>query len=281
METGRFIGALPPGERGEAALVGVPFDGTSSHRPGSRFGPKAIREGSMSLETFGPYYDRDLENMDIVDMGDLEVDQDSVERMIEQVYTVVGDILDKNMKPIILGGEHTVTIGVVKRMVEKYPDLVILQLDAHAHSREEYLGDKVSHATVMSRIVELISLERLYRLGVRAGSKEAFIKHGIDLPLGFEGSAREVEAVMKSMPGDVPLYVTLDLDVFDPSLVPGVGNPAPMGMTYREFMQLVRKLAWRNLVGFDVVELAPQYDHTGVSAVVAATAVRDLMMCLM
>jgi len=281
MKTGRFLEAKPPSERGEVALVGVPFDGTSSYRPGARFGPNAIRDGSLSLETYNTYLDRDLENMDYVDLGDIEIEAEAVDRMIEQVSDTVGKIHDQDMRPILLGGEHTISIGAVLKVAERYPDLVVLQLDAHADYRDEYKGEKIAHATVMRRVVDLIPPDRLYRLGVRAGAKAEFIDTGIKTPLGFEGGAREVEGVLRSIPRDAPLYVTLDLDVFDPSLVPGVGSPEPMGLTYREFIQLIRGLVWHKLVGFDVVELAPQYDPTGVSAVVAASAVRDLMMCMM
>jgi agmatinase len=185
------------------------------------------------------------------------------------------------MRPILLGGEHTITIGALLKMVEKYPDLVVLQLDAHTDYREEYLGESISHATTMRRVADFISPDRLFRLGVRAGTRDEFVKSGIELPLGHEGGVLDVERVLKSIPKQAPLYVTLDLDVFDPSLMPGVGNPEPNGLTYREFIHLIRGLVWHKLVGFDVVELAPQYDPSGESAIVAASAVRDLMLCMM
>jgi len=275
------LGARPAQERGEAALVGVPFDGTASYRPGSRFGPMAIREGSHSLETFGPYLDRDLTNMDYIDLGDLDVAPGSVERMIEGVAEVVAEIHDREMRPILLGGEHTISIGAVMKMVEYYPDLVVLQLDAHADYRDEYLGESISHATTMRRVTDFISPDRLYRLGVRSGTRDEFIKTGIELPLDHEGGVLDVDRLLKSIPRNAPLYMTLDLDVFDPSLMSGVGNPEPNGLTYREFIHLVHGLIWHKLVGFDVVELAPQYDPSGESAIVAATAVRDLMLCMM
>ncbi len=281
MDTGLFLGAKPAQERGEAALVGVPFDGTSSFRPGSRFGPRAIREGSHSLETFGPYLDRDLTSMDYVDLGDLEVAPGAVERMIESVADAVAEIHDRDMRPILLGGEHTIAIGAIMKMVERYPNLVVLQLDAHADFKDEYLGESISHATTMRRVVDFISPDRLYRLGMRSGTRDEFVKTGIELPLGHEGGVLDVEKLLKSIPRDAPLYVTLDLDVFDPSLMPGVGNPEPNGLTYREFIHLIHGLVWHKLVGFDVVELTPQYDPSGESAIVAATAVRDLMLCMM
>ena len=280
MQTGLFIGAKPGEARGEAALLGVPFDSTASYRPGARFGPSAIRQGSQSLETFGPYLDRDLTSMDYVDLGDLEVPQGNTERVIKMVSDAVAEIHKRDMRPVILGGEHTITIGALMKMVERYPDLVVLQLDAHADYREEYLGESINHATTMRRVADFINPERLFRLGVRAGTRDEFVNTGIELPLGHEGGVLDVDRVLKSIPKQAPLYVTLDLDVFDPSLMPGVGNPEPNGLTYREFIHLVHGLVWHKLVGFDVVELAPQYDPSGDSAIVAASAVRDLMLCM-
>jgi len=281
MQTGLFLGAKPGNGRGEAAIFGVPFDGTTTYRPGARFGPAAIRAGSQSLETFGPYLDRDLTNMDYVDLGDLEVPQGSAERVIDMIAEAVAAIHERDMRPIILGGEHTITIGALLKMVEKYPDLVVLQLDAHTDYREEYLGESLNHATTMRRVADFMAPDRLFRLGVRAGTRDEFVKSGIELPLGHEGGVLDIERVLKSIPKQAPLYVTLDLDVFDPSLMPGVGNPEPNGLTYREFIHLIRGLVWHKLVGFDVVELAPQYDTSGESAIVAASAVRDLMLCMM
>jgi len=281
MHNDRYMGALAAGERGEAALVGIPFDGTSSFRPGARFGPNAIREGSHSLEKFGPFCDRDLSNMDYIDLGDLELEPDSVESMTDKVYTVVGEILDKDMRPVILGGEHIVSVGAIKRMVQNYPDLVVLQLDAHFDLKDEYSDDVISHTSVIQQIVDLITSERLYRISVHAVSREESINAGIKMSLGFNGGLHDIERVLELIPKDKPLYVSLDMDVFDPSLVPSVSNPGPIGLTYREFVQLVRGLAYWKLVGFDIVELTPQYDQTGVSSVVAASVVRDLMMCMM
>ncbi|MDP8240125.1 MAG: agmatinase [Candidatus Hatepunaea meridiana] len=281
MHNDRYMGALAAGERGEAALVGVPFYVTTSLSPGARFGPNAIRKGSHNLEKFGPFNDRDLRNMDYIDLGDLELEPDSVGSMTDKVYAVVGEILDKDMRPVILGGEHIVSVGAIKRMVQNYPDLVVLQLDAHFDLKCEYSDDAINHTSVIQQIVDLITSERLYRISVHAVSREESIKAGIKMPLGFNGSLNDIERVLESIPKDKPVYVSLDMDVFDPSLVPSGSNPGPVGLTYREFVQLVRGLAYWKLVGFDIVELTPQYDQTGVSSVVAASVVRDLMMCMM
>jgi len=277
----RFLGSLPEGQPCEAVIFGVPFDGTASFRAGARFGPGAIRAASHSLETYSPFIDRDLDGMQYADWGDLEVPPGSASRTVEITKAKVQDILKAGAKPFLLGGEHTVTLGAVQAAFEQYPNLAVLQLDAHTDLREEFLGETMSHATVMRRIMEFVPAERIYRYGVRAGTREELVGSGLELPLGLERGLRDIEKAVGCIPFDVPLYVTIDLDVFDPSLMPGVGNPEPVGTTYREFIQIARMLARRNLVGCDVVELAPHYDTTGVSAVVAASVVREMLICLM
>ncbi len=281
MSTNTFLGAASGDASSEAVLLGVPFDGTASFRAGARFGPSAIREGSHSLETYSPFLDRDLANRDYVDWGDLEVAPGRADLMIEKVTAKVRGITDAGMKPVILGGEHTCTIGVIQALVEKHPKMAVFQVDAHADFREEFMGERLSHATIMRRAVEFIPQERIYRIGIRSGTREELIEAGVTLPIGIDCRLRDIDELFKTIPEDAELYVTLDMDVFDPSLVPGVGNPEPDGLTWREFIQLMRAVSYRNIIGCDIMELAPHYDPTGVSAVVAASVVRELMLCMM
>lgn len=276
----RYLGALGEGARGDVILLGVPFDGTASYRAGARFGPGAIRAGSHSLETFSPFLDRDLDGLQYVDWGDLDVPPGSASRTVEMVADRLRDIYKAGAEPLLIGGEHTITLGAVQAALQVYPNLSVLQLDAHTDLRDEYLGERLSHATVMRRVMELIPPQRIYRFGVRAGTREEIVGAGINIPLGIEGGQRDVERAVGKIPEDVPLYVTIDLDAFDPSLVPGVGNPEPLGLTYREFIQVARVLSRRMVVGCDIVELAPHYDQTGVSAIVAASVVREMILCL-
>jgi len=268
------------GVRSEIVLLGVPFDGTASFRAGARFGPGAIRAASHSLETFSPFIDRDLEGIEYSDWGEIEVPPGSAVRTVEIVKSRVEEIYKSGAEPCILGGEHTISLGAIQAAVERYPKLCLLQLDAHTDLRDQYLGEKMSHATVMRRVLEVIPPERVYRYGLRAGTREEIVDSGLELPLGLEGGQRDVENSVGKIPVDVPLYVTIDLDVFDPSLLPGVGNPEPLGITYREFIQVARILSRRRIVGCDIVELAPHFDQTGVSAVVAASVVREMIICL-
>jgi agmatinase len=276
----RFLGALAEGVKAEAVIFGVPFDGTASFRAGARFGPGAIRAGSHSLETFSPFIDRDLEFITYSDWGDLEVPPGSAARTVELVADKVRHIYQSGAAPLVLGGEHTITLGAVQAAFETYPDLEILQLDAHTDLREDYLGEKLSHATVIKRIMDFIPANRIHRFGVRAGTREEIVGAGIEVPLGIVGGQRDIEKSLGRISDNIPLYVTIDLDVFDPSLVPGVGNPEPLGLTYREFIQVARLLSRCKLIGVDVVELAPHFDQTGVSSVVAASVVREMLLCL-
>ncbi len=281
MALNRFLNALPDGDRGEAAIVGVPFDGTASYRPGARFGPSAIRAASHSLETYSSFVNKDLGGRDIVDSGDLELSPGDVDGMLQRVESKTSDIIERDMRPIFLGGEHTATLGVIRSLVKAYPDLIVIHLDAHADYKDEYLGSKINHATVMKRVADIISNDRILKFGLRSGTKEELIEAGIDIPITMDSIRQDWNEVMNFIPEGNPVYVSLDLDVFDPSLVPGVGNPEPFGLTWREFIQITRVLTYQNFVGFDVMELTPKYDSTGVSAIVAASAVRDLTLSLL
>ena len=281
MALNRFLNALPDGDRGEAAIVGVPFDGTASYRPGARFGPSAIRAASHSLETYSSFINKDLEGRDVVDSGDLELSPGDVEGMLDRVESKTNDIIERDMRPIILGGEHTATLGVVRALSKVYPDLMVIHLDSHADFKDEYLGSKINHATVMKRVADTISNDRIIKIGVRSGTKEELRDAGLEVPIPLDSIRQDWNDIINNIPEGNPIYVSLDLDVFDPSLVPGVGNPEPYGLTWREFIQITRVLTYKNFVGFDVMELTPKYDSTGVSAVVAASVVRDLTLSLL
>jgi len=277
----RFLNALPVGDRGEAAIVGVPFDGTASYRPGARFGPSAIRAASHSLETYSSFINKDLQGRDVIDLGDLELAPGDVDGMLKRVEAKTDELIERDMRPIFLGGEHTGTLGVVRSLIKAYPDLMVIHLDAHADFKDEYLGSKINHATVMKRVADLISNDRIIKIGVRSGTKDELVDAGMDVPIPLDSIRQHWDNIVNKIPEGNPIYVSLDLDVFDPSLVPGVGNPEPYGLTWREFIQITRVLTYHNFVGFDVMELTPKYDSTGVSAVVAASVVRDLTLSLL
>jgi len=271
---GSTWGELPA----KVAILGVPFDSTASYRAGSRFGPQAIRQGSLSLEMYSPFLSRGLVDLDFTDLGDLDVPPGSAARMVDAVQEEVERIISTDTVPALLGGEHTITLGAIRALFKKYPTMHLLQLDAHTDLREEWMGERINHATVIKRIMDFLPAEHIHRLGIRSGTKEEWELARIPLPL--ENGNRDITNVMHRIPENVPLYITVDLDVFDPSLMPGTGNPEPMGITYREFIQLIRLISEHNIIGFDVVELAPQFDPSGVSSIVAASVMREMLLSM-
>jgi len=257
---------------GAVCLLGAPFDSTASFRPGARFGPAAIREASYGLETFSPALNGDLGDSPFMDLGDLELsfgDPNPALLMIEQA---VGEILSAGRVPFLLGGEHLVSLGAIRALHRVHPGLALVHIDAHADLREDYLGQKLSHATVMRRASEFLAPESIRQIGVRSCTREEY---------GLAGALRSIPENVALRVGEKPCYLTCDLDVLDPSVLPGTGTPEPGGMTFQELASTLVTLITRlNVVGIDVVELAPNLDPTGVSAVVAAKVVRECLIAL-
>jgi agmatinase len=274
-------GALYMGARRDPAgcrvgLLGVPYDGTTSFRPGTRFGPAAIREVSSGLESYCPQLDLDLEDLPFADLGAVEIPFGAPEPVVQAVRQATEAVLAMGLHPLMLGGEHSISSGAVGAVAERYPDLALVQLDAHADLRQEWLGAHHSHACAMSRCLEVLPSGELLQIAIRSGTGEEFRElraTGRLVPIG-----RMAEA-LRPLRGR-PLYLTVDLDWFDPSVLPGTGTPEPGGFRWDDFARLVEELRHHRLVAADVVELAPQLDSSGVSAVLAAKVVRSLLMLL-
>jgi agmatinase len=187
-------------------------------------------------------------------------------------------IITRDKKPVMLGGEHLVTLGAVRALVKKYPDLRIIHLDAHADLRDEYLGEKLSHATVMRRCSELVGMKNIYQFGIRSGTAEEFMFGQIPNPLiALERIDEEIDKTL-FVAEDSPVYVTLDLDVLDPSVFPGTGTPEHNGSTVSELIAFFMAFSNLNVVGFDVVELSPPYDPSGISTAAANLLLREMLM---
>ncbi len=267
-----FLGSRPPGPDhppGALRIYGVPYDATSSFRPGSRHGPEAIRWASESIETYSPALDRDLETVRFVDAGDLEVAGLAPAAMVRAIRRQVTSGF-----PFLLGGEHTLTLGAVQALVALHPDLTVLQWDAHADLRDEYGGERISHATVMRRLLD--GRCPLVQLGIRAGTREEFA-------LARERSvhlSREVAlpGALLDRLGDRALYLSVDIDVLDPSIAPGTGNPEPDGARYADLVDALRALASRRVVGMDLVEVSPPCDPGGSTAIIAASLAREMIL---
>ncbi len=273
-----FIGCDCGYEQARVVLYGAPFDSTTSFRPGARFGPSAMRHESFGLETYSPYQDADLTDCAVFDSGDLELCFGSAQAALEDIETRAAGILEDGKFPLLLGGEHLVTLGAVRAVVKRYPELHIIHFDAHADLRDDYLGAKLSHACVLRRCHELVGDGRIHQFCVRSGDREEFRFAGAhtDLhPFGFEGLEETVAAL-----GEAPVYLTVDLDCLDPSAFPGTGTPEAGGVSFLQLLEAIRTACAAHVVGADVNELAPMLDSSGVSTATACKVLRELMLAL-
>ena len=257
-------------------LFGVPYDGTTSFRPGTRFGPAAIREVSPGLESYCPQLDRDLEELAIADLGAVDIPFGAPEPVVAAVQQATEAVLALGLKPLMLGGEHSISSGAVAAVAKQHPDLVLVQLDAHADLRQEWLGALHSHACAMRRCLEVLPSQQLLQIAIRSGTREEFSE------LRQSGRLVAIERMAEALRPlrGKPLYLTVDLDWFDPAVMAGTGTPEPGGFLWSHFAALVDELRHHNLVAADVVELAPMLDPSGVSSVLAAKVVRSLLFLL-
>ena len=272
-----FIGFENEFDESSAVLFGVPFDGTTSFKPGARFAPSAMREDSWGIESYSPYLDRDLEDLKLFDYGNLELpfgDKMAALKMIEQT---VDEIVEANKIPIMMGGEHLVSYAPIKSLVKKYPNLNIIHFDAHTDLRRDYLGEEFSHATVFRRVYDLLGDGKLNQFCIRSGLKEEFEwakTHSHLEKFTYNTLASRVEYLKTK-----PTYITIDLDVFDPSVFPGTGTPEPGGINFHQMLEIIGILSkLENVVGLDVVELSPKHDASGVSTAVACKTLRELVL---
>ncbi|MGI6622147.1 MAG: agmatinase [Clostridiaceae bacterium] len=259
-------------------VFGAPFDGTVSYRPGSRFGPSAIRNESYGIETYSPYQNADLTEIKGCDAGDLPIPFGDTRIALDMIKNFTQNIINDGKIPIMLGGEHLTTLPAVEAVSEKYPDLCVIHLDAHTDVREEYMGIALSHATVIRRIWEKLGDKRIWQFGIRSGEKYEFDwakEHNTLAPFKLEGIERALAEI-----GSRPIYLTIDLDVLDPSVFPGTGTPEHGGITFHELMDFLLKLRGENIVGADLVELAPNYDHSGISTAAACKLLREVALCI-
>ncbi|MDD4832868.1 MAG: agmatinase [Clostridia bacterium] len=271
-----FIGCDSEYDQADIVLFGAPFDGTTSFRPGTRFAPTAIRTDSNGIETYSPYCDRDLIDSNIFDNGDLEFPFGNPAAVIDLIENKVSQILVDGKIPFMIGGEHLVTLGAIKAQSKKYPDLHIIHLDAHTDLRDEYLGEKLSHANIMRRAWELVGDNKIYQFGIRSGEKAEFEfakKHNFIQKFNLDGFSEIVEKLKGK-----PVYFTLDLDVLDPSVFCGTGTPEAGGVTFKELLTAVMLLNKLNVVGCDVNELSPHYDQSGASTAVACKIIREILL---
>ena len=260
-------------------LFGAPFDSTTSYRPGTRFGSAAIRHESYGIESYSPYQDKDLEDANVIDLGDLELCFGDVNKALDRIEERTRHVLHASKRPFMLGGEHLVTLGAFRAVAAMYPDVHIIHFDAHADLRDDYLGAKLSHACVLRRCWELVGDGRIHQFGIRSGDREEFTfgkDHVTTRKFDFEGLEETLDKL-----GNVPVYFTVDLDVMDPSVFPGTGTPEPGGVTFDQLRQAATLVCQKaNVVACDINELSPHYDPSGISAMAACKILREMLLAL-
>lgn len=260
-------------------LFGAGFDGTTSFRPGTRFAPSAIRNESFGIETYSPYQDKDMLDYSYFDSGDLELPFGDTEKVLSDIQERSGIILNDDKIPFMIGGEHLVTLGSVRAVSEKYPDLHIIHFDAHADLRDGYLGQKLSHACVLRRCHEIVGDGHIFQFGIRSGDRDEFkfsAKHTYMNKFNLD----TLEEITDKLKGK-NIYLTVDLDVLDPSVFAGTGTPEAGGVSFDELRKALTLVCSKlNIVGCDVNELSPQYDQSGVSTAVACKIIREMLLAL-
>jgi agmatinase len=262
----------------DIVVLGIPFDGTVSYRPGTRFGPQMIRNEIDGLETYSPYLEKDLTDSLVCDLGDLPLPFGNTVKVMALIEQEIGSLLQDGKKTLAVGGEHLVAYPVIKAYAEQYPTLNVIHFDAHADLRDDYLGERLSHATVMRRVVECIDGKKLWQFGIRSGTKEEFEyakTHTNLYKFLLDDIGEAVEAI-----GNEPVYLSIDLDVLDPSIFSGTGTPEPGGVSFAELMGAIKTMMGLNVVGADIVELSPHYDQSNVSTLVACKVLREILLVL-
>ena len=273
-----FIACDASLEEASTVLFGAPYDSTTSYRPGTRFASKAIRGESFGLETYSPYQDKDLEDIKVFDSGDLELSFGRVDLALADIRKRAAEILALNKRPFMIGGEHLVTLPAVEAAFEKYPDLQVIQFDAHTDLRDDYLDAKLSHATVIRRIHDFLGDGKIHQFGIRSGERAEFqfAKAHTNLHKYNLSGLKETVIALK----DTPIYLTIDLDVFDPAAFPGTGTPEAGGIFFNEFIEALDLLKQLNIVALDVNELSPALDQSGASTALACKVVRELLLAI-
>jgi agmatinase len=275
-----FIKSHPSFEESKAVLYGMPMDWTVSYRPGSRFGPTRIREVSIGLEEYSAYLDRELEDVKYFDAGDIPLPFGNPQKSLDLIEEFVTKLLDAGKFPLGMGGEHLVSWPVMKAVYKKYPDLAIIHMDAHTDLREQYEGEPLSHSTPIRKIAELIGPKNVYSFGIRSGMKEEFEwAKSVGMHISKFDVHQPLKEILPNLVGR-PVYVTIDIDVLDPAHAPGTGTVDCGGITSRELLASIHEIARSgvNVVGGDLVEVAPIYDPSEQTANTASKLIREMIL---
>ena len=274
----RFIACRAPYQDARIVLFGIPFEGSVNLRTGADHGPRDLRIASDSIETYSPVLDRDLEDLGIADLGDCELGSGSPREQLARAREEVRGFWRPGLLPVMLGGDHTATLPVIEVLAPAIPDLHVLQLDAHPDLREEFLGERYNYASAMARIMDVVAPERVYQVGMRTGAREEYRRKTPHLYAAH--AVHPVEAVRRLVPelSRHPLYVTIDVDVLDPSEAPGTGAPEPCGLRASGLVEIVRLLEPCTVVGTDLMEVAHAFDPSGRTGITASWILREAIL---
>lgn len=275
----KFLGCDSDFSTADIVIFGAPYDGTTTFRPGTRFAPSTMRMDSIGIETYSPYFDADITDYSVNDYGDLDLPFGSPQKALDMISETAKLMFDCNKKPLMIGGEHLVSLPVIEQAAKKYPDLKVIHFDAHTDLREDYLGEALSHSSVIRRAWDILGDNRIWQFGIRSGTREEFYwsKEGhTNMCLhNFDTLCTSVKDI-----GDSPVYLTIDLDVLDPSNFPGTGTPEAGGVSFTDLITALKTISKLNIIGADIVELSPHYDHSGVSTALACKVLREVIITL-
>jgi agmatinase len=275
----------------DAAFIGAPFDGGVVFRSGARFGPSAVRQGSLLLRLYNPALGvKPFDILEIADMGDITVVPSSLERTYENISDAIRKLLQARVTPVVCGGDHSITLPILREIKSVHGKIALIHFDSHLDTVDSHFSLRYTHGTVFRRALEegLIEGDRSVHAGIRGGlfsedeikraEEEGFTVISMD-DIDRIGAHKVAASIAKRV-GDYPCYVSFDIDACDPAYAPGTGTPEVGGLTSREALLLVRGLTGLRLVGFDLVEVSPQYDHGEITAILAANLIYEFMSLL-
>lgn len=275
-----FIGCDSAFDDAQIVIFGAPFDSTTSFRPGTRFAADYIRMDSFGLETYSPYLDKDLSDYNLTDIGNLDLPFGNAAKSLELIEETATEILRADKIPFLIGGEHLVSLGTIRAAYQKYPNLKLIHFDAHTDLREDYMGEQLSHAAVIRRAWDFMGDGNISQFCIRSGEKAEFEWAKTHTHLE-KFSYDTLKSVVDTIEEGTPVYVTIDLDVFDPSIFSGTGTPEPGGIFFNDMIKILKTLSPLNIIGADVVELSPHYDQTGVSTATACKVIREFLLTIL
>jgi len=275
----RFTDFVAEPHLADVLMYGIPFEGAVNLRPGADGGPRTIREHSQFIETYSPELDRDLEDLRLFDGGDLDVGGSTVREALDHIARQVDARVPAGKRCLFLGGDHTVTYPILKALAPRWNGLSVIQIDAHADRQDMFPHEPYNYASVMARVWEFLPPQRMYQVGIRTGARTEY-QNRFETHFFPQSRVPFRDAIGRcaEMAAGGPVYVTIDIDAFDPTIAPGTGSPEPNGITYQDFKEAVRSLAKLDVVGFDLVEVSPRFDVSGLTAILAACVIRECIL---